>query len=133
MVIVLKKGDKVKLAAQKQQWTVRGVTERGRFAILTKPFNLKHTVLYTVIDFERGVRGRDNCHGLGYETDEQIADALEAFQATEDDLSGQRAHLAAERGETSWPSVFSAEVSHRTANYLNLDIVSVNGKPVRES
>ena len=124
----LNKGDKVKLADTKQQWTVRGVTEAGRFAILTKPFNLKRTVLYTVIDFERGVRGRDNRYGLGYETDEQVARALEAFQATEDDLSGQCAREAEERGETSWPSVFDAEVSHRTANHTALDIVSVNGE-----
>ena len=31
---------------------------------------------------------------------------------------------------TSWlVSVFSAEVSHRTGNYLNLDIIAVNGEP----
>lgn len=126
----LQVGDRVKLAGDVQRWTVRGVTTGGRFAILTKPFNFQRTVLYTVIDFERGVRGRDNHHGLGYESDEQVAAALAAFQATEDDLPGQRAREAEERGETSWPSVFAAEVSHRTANHTKLDIVSVNGEPV---
>lgn len=48
----LKVGDRVKLGATKRQWTVRGVTAEGRFAILTQPFNPKRTVLYTVIDFK---------------------------------------------------------------------------------
>lgn len=116
-------GDRVRFAPYKRAMTVRAVTTGGRFAILTMPFNPQRTVIYTVIDFERKVRGADNYYGLGYETDEQIADALAAFQATEDDLPGQMADEAQARGEDSWPSIIAAEVSHR--NWVALDIVSV--------
>lgn len=116
-------GDRVLFAPYKRAMTVRATTTAGRFAILTMPFAAKHTVIYTVIDFERRVRGCDNYYGLGYETDEQVADALVAFQATEDDLPGQAARDAQARGETSWPSIIAAEVSHR--KYVPLDIVSV--------
>lgn len=120
-------GDRVRFAPYKRGMTVRAVTTGGRFAILTMPFPAQNTVIYTVIDFERGVRGCDDHYGLGYETDEQVACALEAFQATEDDLTGQRAREAAERGETSWPAVLAAEVSHR--KYVPLDIVTVLRSP----
>lgn len=78
-------GQKVRFERTKTAWTVRAVTKSGRFVILTQPFNLQRTVSYTVIDFDRGVRGVDNYYGLGYETDEEIADALHEFQHTEDD------------------------------------------------
>lgn len=116
-------GDRVRFGPYKRAMTVRAVTTGGRFAILTMPFPPKSTVIYTVIDFERGVRGCDDHYGLGYEDDQQVADALAAFQATEDDLPGQRAREAEARGETSWPSVLAAEVSHR--KYVPLDIVTV--------
>jgi hypothetical protein len=123
-------GDRVRFAPYKRAMTVRAVTTGGRFAILTMPFPPKQTVIYTVIDFKRGVRGCDNHYGLGYETDDQVARALEAFQATEDDLPGQRAREAEASGETSWPSVLAAEVSHR--KYVALDIVTVLSSSPRE-
>ena len=116
-------GDRVRFEPYRRAMTVRAVTTGGRFAILTSPFAAQRTVTYTVIDFVRGVRGCDDHYGLGYETDEQVAAALEAFQATEDDLRGQRAREAQARGETSWPYVFAAEVSHR--HFVPLDIVTV--------
>lgn len=114
-------GDRVKLGATKRQWTVRGVTAGGRFAILTQPFNPKRTVLYTVIDFKRGVRGKDDHYGLGYETDEQIDDALKMFQNTEDHEAGM---------EGRWQQEGHADVSYRAANYVDLDIQAINGEPV---
>lgn len=119
----LRVGDRVRFTPYKRAMTVRAVTTRGRFAILTMPFPPRSTVIYTVIDFERGVRGCDDHYGLGYEGDEQVAAALEAFQATEDDLPGQRAREAEARGQTSWPSVLAAEVSRR--KFVPLDIVTV--------
>jgi hypothetical protein len=114
-------GDKVKLSDTVRRWTVRGVTKAGRFAILTQPFNLKRTVLYSVIDFDRGVRGRDNFHGLGYETDEQIVDALHNFQHTEDGDAWTRDQCSDEwcRGQ--------ADVSFRSGGHVRLDIEAVNG------
>lgn len=122
--IELTVGDRVLFAPYRRRMTVRAVTTGGRFAILTMPFAAQETVIYTVIDFDRGVRGCDNYFGLGYETDEDIAHALAAFQATEDDLPGQRAREAEARGEKSWPAVLAAEVSYR--KYVPLDIRAIN-------
>lgn len=118
---VLSVGDKVQLADTVQRWTVRGVTTAGRFAILTKPFNLQRTVLYSVIDFDRGVRGRDNFYGLGYETDEQVADALHNFQHEEDGTA-----WAVDTCPGDWCRG-GAEVSHRSSGHVRLDIQAVNG------
>ena len=68
-------------------WTVRAVSPDGRWAILTKPHNLQRTVLYTVIDFDSGVRGPDNYGSLGYETPEQIAAAMERFVTGDAEVS----------------------------------------------
>jgi len=106
-------GDKVRLASSKRRWTVRGVTRAGRFVILTQPFNLQHTVLYTVIDFERGVRGKDDHYGLGYESDEDIADALHMFQHAEDE-----SRVCDERYCHG-----AANVSFRSGNHVRLDLL----------
>lgn len=119
----LRVGAKVKLAEERQRWTVRGVTRAGRFVILTKPFNIQHTVLYAVVDFDRGVRGKDNYYGLGYESTAQVADALHAFQHEEDGEYGpcDRAELC----------VGSAEVSSRAGNHVRLDFESIDGQPCK--
>jgi hypothetical protein len=54
----LKVGDKVKFSSEKQRYTVREKSEK--FIICTKPFNVKKTVLYTIIDLERLVRGTND-------------------------------------------------------------------------
>ena len=117
---VLEPGDKVKLADTKRKWTVQGVTNRGRFVILTQPFNLKRTVLYTVIDFDRGVRGRDDMYGIGYENDDDIAAAVHMFQHTED---------GSNMCDYDDFCFGSPEVSHRSGNHVRLDIESINGQP----
>ena len=48
-------GDKVYFARDVRPYTVKAVGKQ--FAICTKPFNLKGTVLYTIIDFEEDIRG----------------------------------------------------------------------------
>lgn len=54
----LKVGDKIKFQSEKQKYTVKA--KSNRYLICTKPFNLKKTVLYTIIDLERLVRGTNN-------------------------------------------------------------------------
>lgn len=68
----LRPGDRVTFAEEKQPYKVRAAS--GKFVILTKPFNLRKTVLYCIIDWERHVRGPDNLiFSLGYESDEDVA------------------------------------------------------------
>lgn len=85
--VSMRVGDKVRFDSEKQRYTVRAVSADGRWVICTKPFNLQHTVLYTVIDFDSGVRGPDNYGSLGYETPEQIARAMARFEAGDAEVS----------------------------------------------
>lgn len=69
-------GDRVRFSDEKQaRFKVKAASER--FVVLTKPFNAKRTVIYTIIDLEQGVRGPGGSWGTGYETDAEIADAME--------------------------------------------------------
>jgi len=54
----IKVGDKIKFIPEKQKYIVKAKSDR--YIICTKPFNLKKTVLYTIIDLQRFVRGTNN-------------------------------------------------------------------------
>lgn len=54
----LKVGDKIKFISEKQRYTIKARSDN--FIICTKPFNLKKTCIYTIIDLERMVRGANN-------------------------------------------------------------------------
>lgn len=84
-------------------FTVRAISADGRWVICTRPVNDHDraeldedgdrtvpddaTVIYTVIDFDDGVRGPDNYGGLGYETKQEIAEALAMFEADDAEVS----------------------------------------------
>ena len=75
--INLTPGDRIKFQSERQRYTVRAVSSDGRWVICTKPFNLRHTVLYTIIDFDSGVRGPDNLvFSFGYESEKDIVDGM---------------------------------------------------------
>ena len=96
----LSKGDKVWFANKKKPYKVRACNDR--FAICTQPYNFKpHTVIYTIVDFERNVRGMDNyVFGIyDYYSDEDCEQALQELISNE------------------------MEVSYR--NYVELDITKV--------
>ena len=79
-------GDKVKFRNQKQRYTVQACNEL--FAVCTKPFNPRKTVLYTVIDFMENVRGTENLiFGMGAETKEQCREMLERLTTNETEVS----------------------------------------------
>lgn len=82
----MKKGDKIKFEEEKQLYTVRSVN--NRFAICTKPFNLKKTVIYTIIDFKKQVRGTENLiFSQGAETDQQCRRMLKRLTKGETEIS----------------------------------------------
>jgi len=74
--ISLKVGDKIKFTPEKQRYTVKAKSDR--YIICTKPFNLMHTVLYTIIDLERLVRGTNNMifNPYDYAVQEDIDECL---------------------------------------------------------
>ena len=101
----LKKGDSVWFAASKKSFQVRECNER--FAICTQPYNFRpETVIYTIIDFERNVRGMDNLvFGIyDYYSDEDCKLAME------DLIHGDM------------------EVSLKSSKNVALDIVRINKK-----
>lgn len=62
----LHEGDKVWFFGEKQGYTVQAASDNGRYAVCTKPFNARKTVLYCVVDFTEKVRGVDNTIGNSY-------------------------------------------------------------------
>ena len=85
-------GDKVYIPTDKRPYTVKARDER--YIICTKPFNLRHTVLYFIIDLVNKWRAPDNmifCHG--YETDEQCVERLKELQNGTIQLSRRRGIL----------------------------------------
>ena len=83
----MKLGDKIKLGNQKQRFTVKAIN--NRYAILTKPFNLKHTVIYTIIDFKERKRNRNNLvfNIYDYSKQEDIDQCLKDLESGEVELS----------------------------------------------
>ena len=85
-LISAKVGDRVRFAEEKQAYTVQARGER--FLICTKPFNPRRTVLYTIVDLAKGVRGtEDLIFGLGAETREQCQQMLDRLERGDTDVS----------------------------------------------
>lgn len=79
-------GDKIEFIGEVKPYTIMACDER--YLICTKPFNLKQTVLYTIVDLENNVRGTENlifCQG--FETKEQCSEALIRLQTGESEIS----------------------------------------------
>ena len=106
-------GSKIKFVSEKQKYTVQASDDR--FAVCTKPFNPRRTVLYTIVDFKEQVRGPENLiFGMGAETREQCEDMLDRLNGRLD--SGGRMLK-----EAGYPVLeHTTEVSHR--NRISLDI-----------
>ena len=83
-----KVGDKIRFAEEKKPYTIQARDER--YLICTKPFNLKHTVLYTIVDLFEGIRGADNYYRWGgrfaYDTMQGCKEALYALYSFKYDL-----------------------------------------------
>lgn len=79
----LKIGDKIKFKSEKQKYTVKAKSDR--FLICTKPYNLKRTVIYIIIDLERLVRGANNLifNMYDYKVQEDIDQCLKDLELDE--------------------------------------------------
>lgn len=79
-------GCKIKFANEKRPYTIRASNDR--FAICTKPFYIINTVIYTIIDLQRGVRGTEGTvFCTGFESDQDCQDALERLTTGETQVS----------------------------------------------
>ena len=76
-----KEGDKIGFVGEKKPYTIQACDER--YLICTKPFNLRHTVFYTIVDLVEGIRGADNYWAWGgrfeYKDKEECKMALKAL------------------------------------------------------
>jgi hypothetical protein len=82
----LEVGQKIKFREEKQRYRVQAANRR--YAICTKPFNLKHTVLYTIVDLEKDIRGTENLiFGMGAETREKCLEMLVRLAGGESEVS----------------------------------------------
>lgn len=92
-VVPLSVDDRVWFTDERLPYTVQAVA--GPWAVLTKPFAARGTVLYTVLNVETGWRGRDNYSGLGYETREECEQAAEMFASGEAEHSHRHPPITA--------------------------------------
>ena len=77
---------KIKFLEEKRPYTIQ--SQNDRYLICTKPFNLKKTVLYTIVDLAEEIRGTENLiFGMGFETKEECDDALERLIIGESQIS----------------------------------------------
>jgi len=82
-----KGGDKVKFKREKQRYTVQACD--SRYLICTKPFNAKRTVIYTIVDLQEKIRGKENLvFCMGFETKELCEYALARLQKGISEISG---------------------------------------------
>lgn len=82
-------GDKIKFSEERLRYTVRA--KGVRYAVCTKPFNPRHTTLYSVIDIHKQIRGTENLiFGMGAETDKQCSDMLERLEGGRTEVSHRR-------------------------------------------
>ncbi len=80
-------GQKVYFEGEKLPYVAKAAGDR--FVILTKPFNLKKTVLYTIIDYNKGVRGTNNCvfNVYDYKKQADIEECLKDLESGETEVS----------------------------------------------
>lgn len=84
-------GDRMQFDGERMRYTVRAVSPDGRWAICVRPFPLRDTVLYTIVDFDSGVRGPDDMvFSYGYETAEDIAENMARLVAGDMEVSYRR-------------------------------------------
>ncbi len=82
-------GAKVWVDGEKRPYRVRA--RNDRYAVCTKPFNPRHTVLYCILDAEAGWRAPEGLiFGLGAETDEECEEMLARVTNGETELSRRR-------------------------------------------
>jgi co-chaperonin GroES (HSP10) len=82
----IKLGSKIKFKGEKQAYKV--IASSSRYAVCNKPFNVKKTTLYTVIDWREKVRGTENLvFGMGAETPKDCQEMLDRLENGETQVS----------------------------------------------
>jgi hypothetical protein len=84
--MTLQPGNRVFFKNEKRPYKVMATD--SRFAILTKPFNLKKTYLYTILDFKLGIRGSDNYRcKFDYQKESECLEAINELHSGKLEIS----------------------------------------------
>jgi hypothetical protein len=89
----LRSGSKIRFAEERQPYTVQAlainlVDSSVRYAICTKPFNPKKSVLYTIVDFVKLIRGTENLiFCAGFESKKRCEEAALRLITGETEIS----------------------------------------------
>lgn len=77
---------KIKFLEEKRPYQIQ--SENDRYLICTKPFNLKKTVIYTIVDLKEQIRGTENLiFCMGFETKELCDEALVRLESGETEIT----------------------------------------------
>jgi hypothetical protein len=81
-----KVGSKIHFHGERIGYTVRAAN--SRYLVCTKPFTLRKTVIYTIVDLDSNVRGTENLiFCMGFETTEKCQEALARLTSGETEVS----------------------------------------------
>ena len=83
-------GSRVWFAEEKRPYTVMAIG--ARYAVCTKPFAARATVMYTIIDIERSVRGPNNLifNPYDYKSREGCERCLSELESGDCEISSRR-------------------------------------------
>lgn len=82
-------GTKIKFKSEKKLYTVRASNKF--FLICTKPFNLRKTTFYTIVDFVNNIRWPESfIFEIWTETDQECKEMLERLTEWETEVSQRR-------------------------------------------
>lgn len=82
----LGKGSRIWFEGESKPYRIRAID--NRYAVCTKPFNPRHTVLYTIVDFKQRIRGTENLvFGMGAGTDLQCEEMLKRIRSGDTEIS----------------------------------------------
>lgn len=75
-------GSKIKFAEEAHRYTIQAAS--SRYLVCTKPFNVRKTYLYTIVDLLEQIRGTENTllgFGEGYDREEGASALLSALDS----------------------------------------------------
>ena len=81
-------GDRIWFDEEKRPYTIKAANKR--FKVCTKPYNIKHTVIYTIVDLDRQIRGTENLvFCMGFENIKLCKEALKRLENGESEVSSR--------------------------------------------
>lgn len=79
-------GSRIWFEGERNGYTIQA--RDARFLVCTKPFAIRQTVIYTIVDLKQKIRGTENLvFGMGFETKTACEEALARLASDETQVS----------------------------------------------